>query len=611
MEEELDLTNHLSDAIEFNVELELDADFLDLFEMKAREFPDPQDQVFAGANRRKVTRGRGDAPQHPLTFAHADGKYSGLVTVETHPPPHLADRLGLSWRLRLKPQHSAKLQLRVRLEIQGRAPHVRWRLRDFGADPAEVTRRFRAQEIVAGNVSTSWTRLQRVYRQSLRDVTALLVHQPHLNISLPVAGMPWFMTVFGRDTLLTAYQLLPGGAGLAWGALSFLASLQATESDPRRDAQPGRILHELRSGPVATNSGAFPYYGTIDAPLLFLILLHEAWIWTGDDVKVRALRPAAEAVLRWMDDFGDLDSDGFIEYQRRSSNGLVNQSWKDSWDSIRFHDGRVAESPIATAEVQGYAYDALCRVAELARGPWADPDLAARLVGRAAALFDHFNEVFWDSRRGGFYHLALDEKKRRVDSKTSNMGQLLWSGIVPADRARAVVSQLMSSSLFSGWGIRTMSTEDRGFNPVSYHCGAVWPHDNSLAVAGLHRYGFHEEANRVMVAVVDAASRFTDSRLPEAFAGYDRSLGPFPVEYPTACIPQAWSSAAPLLMLTAALGIRTDAGKGLVVNPHLPVFVDRLEMKGVLARQLLYEVEVVGGASRVRLMGALDDVSNH
>lgn len=607
MEEELELVNHLLQAVELELHLEADADFLDLFEVKARRFVDPMDQVFAGPNRREVQRRLGEGPNQPLVFAHRDRRYSGRVTIQADPAPDSVDALGLRWHLQLEPYRAAKIALEVRLEVQGRAQPTTWTMRNFATEPAQVIREFRRRRIVAYRLATSWAKLERLHRRSLLDITALLIRDPVRDLSLPAAGLPWFMTVFGRDTLITSYQLLPGGATLAWGALRKLASLQAREDDPERDAQPGRIIHELREGPVAVNEASFPYYGTIDAPLLFLILLHEAWRWTGDDDMACILRPPAEAILKWMDDSGDLDGDGFIEYHRRSARGLRSQSWKDSWDSIRFHDGMVAESPIATAEVQGYAYDALSRVAELARGPWASPELAESLSGRARTLFDRFNERFWTSARGGFYHLALDRRKRTVDSKTSNMGHLLWSGIVPEDRAALVVSQLMSSSMFSGWGIRTMSTEDHGFNPIAYHCGTVWPHDNSLIIEGLHRYGFHEEANRVMVAMVDAADRFTDSRLPEAFAGYDRSVGPFPVGYPAACVPQAWAAGAPFLMLRAALGARPDADHGVVLDPHLPEFVDRLQVMGYFVDGRIYDLEVTRDEGKVTMVGSLGE----
>jgi glycogen debranching enzyme len=334
--------------------------------------------------------------------------------------------------------------------------------------------------------------------------------------------------------------------------------------------------------------------------MLFLILLSEVYRWSADEQQARDLRPAAEGVLRWMEQYGDMDGDGFIAYLRRASRGLESQSWKDSWDAIRFHDGSVAKAPMATCEVQGYAYDAYRRTAELARGPWGDGELAARLDAKAEALYQRFNDIFWTDKRRGFYHLALDHEKRPVDSITSNLGHLLWSGIVPPERARLLARQLLSPHLFTGWGIRTMSTEDHGFNPIAYHCGTVWPHDNSIAVAGLHRYGFHGEANQVMAATFDAAQSFSDWRLPEAFAGYARDIAPFPVEYPTAASPQAWAAGTPLLMLRAALGAHADpTTRTISLDPHLPPFVHQLRLNGCLAFDRLFDIQLEEGVAEL------------
>jgi glycogen debranching enzyme len=604
MEEELELTNNTGVALAFDLRLNVAADFLDLFEVKAREFAEPGDQVFTDAGARRVVEDRMLAGGDGLSFSHSDGAYSGRVDVLADPRPAAIDRLGFEWRVALEAHEVRRIRLRVRLTILGEELAPTHTLEEFGGSAVEFVRRLRQRRIMIPSLRTSWDRLYHVFMRSLSDLNALLIDDPDMETSLPAAGLPWFMTVFGRDTLITSYQVLPGGQWLGWGALQALAALQATADDPRTDAQPGRIVHELRSGPVALNGGAFPYYGTADASMLFLILLHEVWSWSGQDDLARALRPAAEGVLGWMRDHGDLDGDGFIEYWRRSPRGLESQSWKDSWDSMRFHDGLIAQPPIATCEVQGYAYDALRRTAELARGPWRDEALAVELETWAERLYTAFNEAFWTEERGGFYALALDRDKRRVDSVTSNLGHLLWSGIVPEARAARVAELLLSPELFSGWGVRTMSTADGGFNPISYHCGTVWPHDNSIAVAGLHRYGFHQQANTIMAAMVDAAQHFSDFRLPEVFAGYDRHTAPFPIEYPTASSPQAWAAGAPLLMLRAALGVRPDPhSRTLKVDPHLPPFVHQLRLSGCLAFDQLYEIEVVEGRAQVEVTG--------
>jgi glycogen debranching enzyme len=611
MEEEWELTNHEHRTLTVPLELKIGADFLDLFDVKAQEFAAMEDHVFTDlSTRRPVRRRITPGPSPTLVFSHTDGEYQGRAEVSTSPPPHEIGKGAMSWRLVLKAHTSVRVQLKVRLKVQQRELPTTHDLADFGRGAGQLQGRLNRHRIVSPRLVTPWSKLQSTFQRSIADLGALLIEDPDISPGLPTgglpaAGLPWFMTLFGRDTLIASFQLLPSGLQMAWGALQALAELQATTEDRSRDAEPGRIVHELRRGPIAISSGNFPYYGTIDAPLLYLILLEEAYRWSADDRMVRGLRPAATAILQWIDDYGDRDGDGFIEYKRRAPGGLENQCWKDSWDSIRFNDGSIARAPIATCEVQGYAYDAYRRTARLARGPWKDAELAARLDAKADKLYEQFNHVFWCEERGGFYHLALDRDKRAVDSKTSNMGHLLWSGIVPKKRAPAVVAQLMGPGLFSGWGVRTMSTEDRGFNPISYHCGTVWPHDNSIIVAGLHRYGFHKEANRVMEATMDAAAYFEDWRMPEAFAGYSREVGPFPGQYPTAGSPQAWAAAAPLLMLRAALGLEPDGvGKTVVTDPHLPEAMQDLELSGCPAFDKVFDVVVRSGRAQVRQVRA-------
>ena len=352
-------------------------------------------------------------------------------------------------------------------------------------------------------------------------------------------------------------------------------------------------------GRVAAEGGSFPYYGSVDATLLFLILLSELFRWTGDTDMVAAMKQPALRALHWMRQEGDLDGDGYIEYHRRSAHGLESQSWKDSWDSMRFRDGGVARTPIATAEVQGYAYDARLRCAELARLVWAEPELASALEREAQQLKARFNEDFFRAGDDGYYVLGLDHEKRQIDSLCSNIGHLLWSGIVDGPRAELVAAQLMSLPLNSGWGVRTMSSNDRGFNPIGYHTGTVWPHDNSLVVAGLCRAGHREPANRVITSMVTAARHF-DYRLPEVFAGYEQARTPFPVAYPTACSPQAWAAGTPVLFLRCMLGLRPDPERGLLhADPVLPEACGRLQLRGVEALGRRFDISVQDGLAEV------------
>jgi glycogen debranching enzyme len=376
------------------------------------------------------------------------------------------------------------------------------------------------------------------------------------------------MALFGRDSLITAYQALPFQPHLARTTLEALTAWQAKERDDFRDAEPGKILHELRLGELTMlgERPHSPYYGTHDATPLFLILLDEYERWAGDRDFVRSLQPAAMKALEWIEFYGDRDGDGYLEYQTHSKEGLANQCWKDSWNSILFKDGSVAKGPIATCEIQGYAYDARVRMARLAREVWDDPQLADRLERDAAALQERFNRDYWIDTRG-HYALALDGGKRQVDAMSSNMGHLLWSGIVPKDRAAMMAERLMSPEMFTGWGIRTMSASDAGYNPIEYHDGTVWPHDTAFVAEGMRRYGHREQASHLALMLIQAAEAF-QYRLPEVFAGFAREETGEPVEYPTASRPQAWAAAAPLLALRTALGLDVVDGT-LRVEPHL------------------------------------------
>ena len=441
--------------------------------------------------------------------------------------------------------------------------------------------------------------VQRAYDRSIADLASLRLRGIEGIGELPAAGMPWFMTVFGRDTLITSLQTLLFGPELAIGALRSLAALQAREDDASIDAEPGKILHELRRGKAA--SAWFPiYYGSIDATPLFLVLLSELWRWTGDPAIVRELEPAARAALAWIDEYGDRDGDGFVEYERRSVRGLVNQSWKDSADSQRFRDGRLALPPIAPAEAQGYVYDARRRSAELAREVWNDPVLAERLEQSAAVLRRRFDQSFWLEERGS-YALALDREKRPVDSLCSNIGHLLWSDIVPAERRALVAAALVGDELCSGWGVRTMGAREAAYNPLSYHNGTVWPHDTALAAWGLTRTGFPEMAHLLARNLIEAAP-FFDYSLPEVFAGFARDETAFPVAYPTAARPQAWAAGAPVLCLTLLLGLRPDPSSGQLTGTGSEATLEWLEgtrVSGVHALGKSWQVEVKNGAIEV------------
>jgi glycogen debranching enzyme/putative sterol carrier protein len=436
----------------------------------------------------------------------------------------------------------------------------------------------------APRVQSDWRPLERVYEKAIEDLAALRLKLPNVDAEVvPAAGLPWFMSLFGRDSLLTSYQAIPFLPDLARCTIEILASMQGRRVDHFRDEEPGKILHELRFGELTAfeERPHSPYYGAADSTTLWLILLDEYERWSGREDLVRQLEPQARAALQWIDQYGDRDGDGYIEYERHLDTGLENQCWKDSWDSIRYSDGRMASLPRATCELQGYAYDAKVRAAIMARSIWGDPALAEQLESEAAKLKERFNRDFWLEDKG-YYALALDGEKQKVDALTSNIGHLLWSGIVDTDKAARCVEHLMSEQMFSGWGIRTMAQGEGAYNPIGYHVGTVWPHDNSIIAMGLERYGYRQEAARICQAMVEAATYF-DSRLPEAFAGYPRELTHYPAEYPTACSPQAWATGTPLLLLRAVLGLEPQ-GSQLNIDPYLPPAIGQLDVTGIPGR---------------------------
>ncbi|MGQ0669187.1 MAG: amylo-alpha-1,6-glucosidase, partial [Actinomycetota bacterium] len=411
--------------------------------------------------------------------------------------------------------------------------------------------------------------LNHLYRQSVDDLTALLMNDPDGEGDLVVAaGLPWFMTLFGRDAILTALMVLPFDRDLARGILRTLARHQGEKEDEASEEQPGRILHEMRSGEVAALGGRRVYYGTVDATPLFVVLVAEARRWGLPQEQVHALLPHVRRALEWMRTYGDPDGDGYLEYPGRLDRGLRNQGWKDSGDAIQFADGTLAKGPIALSEVQGYKYRALLEAADLldTSGDEIEAELARR---EATTLAERFRRDFW-LEDIGYPALALDGEKRRVDAVASNAGHLLWTGILSSEQEASVAERIVSPDLYSGWGLRTFSTANRGYRPVSYHLGSVWPHDSAIAAAGLARAGFVEEALTLAGGLLAASPHFS-YRLPELFSGFPREPFGFPVGYPTTSSPQAWAAASSLLLLRVLMGIEADLPTGrLSVRPVLP-----------------------------------------
>jgi glycogen debranching enzyme len=543
--EQVVVTNHLHEPSRLQVSLDVDADFADLFEIK--------DEVNAG---RQLTR-TDHGPE--LTLAYERAEYRRSVTIASSSPATITPR-GFEFNLTL----AAGEQWSTTFTISPFAaqPGLKFerRLPRAGIQALKMTKSAELESWLAAApaLQADDPALMRTYRASLSDLAALRIH-PDLGAgaTLPAAGLPWFMALFGRDSLITSFQALPFLPGLASTTLRVLAGRQAGERDDFHEQEPGKILHELRFGELTARGERphSPYFGSADATPLFLILLDEYHRWSGDDQLVRELEGNARRALAWIDESGDLDGDGYVEYHSRNpTTGLVNQCWKDSWNSIQFADGRLAQGPIATCEIQGYVYDALRRSARLARVVWNDQALSERLELRAAELRTRFHRDFWMPERG-CHALALDGDKRQVDGLTSNIGHLLWSGILDDDQAAATAERLLDDQLYSGWGVRTLGAREAGYNPLGYHNGTVWPHDNSLIVAGLARYGHHEAAGTIASAVLAAAPYF-EYRLPEVFAGFPVALTSVPVAFPTASRPQAWAAGTPLLLLTALLDIQ-------------------------------------------------------
>jgi glycogen debranching enzyme len=572
MRESITVENHLSRPIEVELRVSCGADFADLFEVK--------DRIAEKEGAYTVDRASGDAAT--LSFRYQNGPFRVGTWIRPTQPPRIEGE-EFVWDLQLDARASWTTGLRVAVteEDAKREPTHG----EFVATSRMADLVFEKWRSDVPRIESGTDLVRHLFERSVVDLAGLRLTESFrgYEASLPAAGLPWFMAIFGRDTLLTSYMSLWVGPELARGALYALAAMQGEEVDDFRDEEPGKILHEIRHGELTAlgKRPHSPYYGTADATPLWLILLSEYWRFTGDGATCSELKRSAMAALDWIDRYGDRDGDGYVEYDTRSSEGLKNQGWRDSWDGVVFRDGSLPRRPLALCEIQGYVYDAKVRLGVIAGEVWGDAALAARLRADAEALRERFNRDFWTEERDGFYVIGLDGDKNQVNSKTSNMGHLLWSGIVPEERAEKVVRQLFDERMFTGWGIRTLSAENAGYNPIGYHRGTVWPHDNSIISAGLARYGYREEANRLAGAMFEA-SAFTDYRLPEVFAGFPRSHGRFPVRYPTACSPQAWATAAPFLWLRVMLGMEPEDGK-LTCDPNVPEEMGRLLLGGVYA----------------------------
>jgi glycogen debranching enzyme len=575
MREDVTLRNLGREPSAVRLELACDSDFAGLFEVKE------------GRARSRDTV-QLTATESGLELGCRIGRETrGVAVTADREPILVGDQL--TWQLVVPARGEVALSVQAAPTLDGVPVPPRYRPGQ-PVEESEPATQLAAWRASAPAVTTPDDDLTELLANSAEDLGLLRIFDPeHPKRVVVAAGAPWFMTLFGRDSLLTSWMLLPLDPSVALGTLQTLAELQGSKVDPLTEEEPGRILHEVRSGLDAGEAlgGGQVYYGTADATPLFVMLLGELQRWGLAPSDVEHLLPHADRALQWVLQHGDRDGDGFVEYQRATDRGLVNQGWKDSFDGISFASGTLAEPPIALAEVQGYVYSAFLARAHLARGV-GDGELQREWADRAAELKRRFNEAFWLPDRG-YYAMALDGDKRPVDGLGSNMGHCLWTGIVDEDKAVPVAQHLLSPQLFSGFGVRTLATDMGAYNPVSYHNGSVWPHDNAIVAAGLMRYGFVAEAQQVALGMLAAARAF-GGRLPELFSGFDRAEFPSPVPYPTSCEPQAWAAAAPLYLLRTLLRFDPWVPSGrlwcepAVPEELLPLRIDGVHLAGARVR---------------------------
>ena len=574
----LRLHNYSPRTIDLHLALRFAADYADIFEIRGlrRE---------RRGHRLDPVVGRGVAV---LGYEGLDGRVRRTRLCFSPAPAELTGSLA-SYRLCLAPRGEQTLELTIAFESGAEAA----RPLGFGEALERSAAGLESRRAGRAAVSSSNPRFDAWIDRSAADLQMMTTETPHG--PYPYAGVPWYSTVFGRDGLVAAYQTLWTDPSLARGVLGFLAATQATEVDPEKDAAPGKILHETRKGEMAA-LGEVPfgrYYGTVDATPLFVMLAGAYWQRTADRAFVESIWPNVERALSWIDDWGDLDGDGFVEYSRRSPTGLVSQGWKDSADSVFHRDGTLAEGPIALCEVQGYVYAARRAAAGLAR-MLGHGERAGRLERQAEELREAFERVFW-CEEISTYALALDGAKRACEVRASNAGHCLFTGIASRPRAWRVAHTLLNEASFSGWGIRTLDSGEARYNPMSYHNGSVWPHDNSLIALGMARYGRKDGAVRVLSGLFEASLHFDLSRSPELFCGFHQRSQEGPTQYPVACSPQSWAAGAVFLLLQACLGLEIDAPGGRIGldRPALPPGVDRLHVRdlrvGKAAVDLVFE----------------------
>jgi glycogen debranching enzyme len=570
MHEDIDITNYHQERVEIQLMLTIRSDFVDVSRVKAQKL---------------LTEGRIETTwaDNALTNTYRNGSFTRGLRIHpegaSSPPRYSNGRLVFD--IALDPNQTWHTCINFIALVDGEELMPKHTNAAIDATPAGVEMANFLE--LATQLQSSNREVEQTYQQALLDLASWRIPvDGGSTVWIPAAGIPWFVAVFGRDPLIASLQTMAVTPNLAQGTLLKLAELQATEKNDWQDAQPGKILHELRRGELAQlhQTPSAPYYGAIDTTLLWIITLSETYRWTGDRHLLDDCHASLEKALNWIDEYGDFDGDGFIEYCSRSTDGIQNQGWKDSGDAIRAADGTIVKAPIALCETQGQVYDAWQRAADIydIRG---ESDRAQSLRQKAEVLYQKFNDRFWMADEG-FYCLGLDSDKEQIKAIASNAGQLLWSGIVPRDRAKQMVERLFQPDLWCGWGIRTLSTKNPAYDPIGYHTGSVWAHDNSFIAAGLKRYGYDAEANRIAEGIFAAASLFQSNQMPELFGGIERQSENFPVPYVDANIPQAWAAGAILWLISSMLGLEADApNRRLQVQPVLPDWLPDLQLTNV------------------------------
>ncbi|MGW5013066.1 amylo-alpha-1,6-glucosidase [Micromonospora chalcea] len=569
--ESITVLNHSPEPAEYTVRLEMGSDFADTSEI-----------LRPGPRRPTIVP---DPAGQRLWIRYERGRFSRGTCVSSSAPAQV-DRSGMTFRIRVEPQGAWHVDLHVEMIIKGaRGRDLRASIdshrQQVRQDMRDDLRRWLDQ---APQLVSDRPALTAAYRQALNDLAALRYTPLAYVDRVPVGGLPWAMTLYGRDALITCLQTLPFTPELTTATLHMLAMLQGGRLDDLREEEPGKILAELRYGEAAAfdEQPTALYYGAADTTPLFVILLDEYERWTGDVDLIHELRHPARMALDWLTRYGDLCGDGYLRYHpRNTASGVANQTWRNSPDSVVDRHGVVPPYPRATCELQGYAYDARIRGARLAREFWGDPGYAERLEADAARLRERFDRDFWLPHRG-YYALALTPDGEPVDALTSHLGHLLWSGIVEPERADSLAGHLCGPDLYSGWGIRTYAEGQLPYNPVGAHLGAVWPWDNAIVAAGLRRYGYEAEAGDIAAGVFAAAETLGGS-IPEAFAGYPREVTKYPVQMPDAGRPQSWAASGLLMLLSTMLGLR-PCGDNLLVNPAVPAGYGRIELLDVPGR---------------------------